>query len=52
MSEEASDIVEQLKTKVSQLESETAALSGENDRLNSVVKTKDQTIQDLEATQK
>lgn len=52
MSEQASDIVEELKTKISNLESEVATLSGENDRLNSIIKNKENEIVDMGATQK
>jgi chaperonin cofactor prefoldin len=51
MSEE-DNLVEQLKTKISNLESEVATLSGENDRLQTEIKTKNEFIEELEHTQK
>ncbi|CAI2359114.1 unnamed protein product [Moneuplotes crassus] len=52
MSEETSDLVEELRTKISNLESEVATLSGENDRLNSIIKSKEDAIQEMDSTQK
>jgi len=46
------NIVEELTTKVSNLENDIATLSGENDRLTTALKTKDETINEMKQTQK
>lgn len=44
--------IEQLTTKISNLENDVATLTGENNRLNSEVKSKDNIITELKETQK
>lgn len=49
---EGLDETEQLRTKVSNLENDVATLTGENDRLQSEIKAKDEVIDDLKEVEK